>query len=243
MTDNEFIQQVLDEITISGSLPSILEEKEVRRIIDQASRFFYEDYNQSVQKVGYVIRLKEFQTPQFRTSRSLILPDCVQSVVKFQEVKGHGLLHMVDKDFTEERLIASEIYLSSFRGDALLMRTAMQQYFDLTKAFLLEQINYNFNKNTKILKVEGRDPAYDVYIDTWSKIALDKLYEDYRFIRYCTAQAKLSYCRVIGLYGYNLPGGVTINHDMLRSEAETEIENIKTELKEIDVANYIMTFN
>lgn len=243
MTEQDFIKQISSELTISGSLPAIVPEAEFKRIIFQAKKWFENEYPFAVQKHSYVIQNEAFNNPQFRNSRQLQLPECVVSVVEFKEINGIGRLGNIDRDFSEERLMASEIFVSSMMGDDLVTRLAQYSYFDLSRAFFLEQIAYDFNKNTKILKVEGRDPKFDVFLDTWSVIGDDKLFDDLMFIRYCTCMAKLSYARLVGLYDYQLPGGVKINGEMLRSEAEAELEQIKEKIKSDDVADWFFIYH
>ena len=133
----------------------------------------------------------------------------------------------MDKDFSMDRLIASEMFLTSSTGDDLVMRTAQLQFFDLTKAFYLSTIAYDFNRNTHKLRILGRDPSTDVFLNTYVKIPMDRLFDDYYFLRLCTAHAKISYARVLGTYPFQLPGNVTIDSSSIRSEGEAEIQEIK----------------
>ena len=243
MTEAQFINEVQSELSGSGSLPLVLEEPEIKRIINQTSRWFFENYGPAVETQHFVVEKNSFNNPEFKKSRSLILPDCVVSVYQFKEINGIGRLGNIDRDFAEDRLIASEIFLSSFHGDDLVMRTAQYQYFDLARAFFLEQIAYDFNRNTHRLKVLGRDPKFDMYIETYSKIPMDKLYDDYYFLRYVTAQSKVSLARILGMYQFPLPGNVTINADMLRSEGETELEWIKQRIDEENTPDWFMIYH
>lgn len=243
MTEAQFIDEIQSEMTGSGSLPIVLEEIEIKRIIDQSSRWFYENYGDAVETTHYVIDKKSFNNPQFKSNRQIILPDCVVSVYQFKEINGVGRLGNIDRDFAEDRLIASEIFLSSFHGDDLVMRTAQYQYFDLSKAFFLEQIAYDFNRNTHKLKVLGRDPKFDMYIQAYTKIPLDNLYDDYYFLRYVTAKSKISLARILGLYQFPLPGGVQVNADMLRSEGETELEWVLTKIDEENQPSWFFMYH
>lgn len=243
MTQSEFVQQIQAEITISGSLPVVLPEAEIIRVVEQTSRFFYDEYQYSVQRQSFVIQKAHFNNSQFTNARTIKLPEEVVSVIEFKEITGVGRLGNIDRDFAEDRLIASEIFLSSFHGDDLVMRTATYQYFDLAKAFFLDRIGYDFNKNTKLLKVTGRTPKFDVFLEAQVKIPSDRLYDDWYFLRYCTAQAKISYARLLGAYQYNLPGGIQVNADMFRSEGEAEIEKILQQIDERNVPDWFMIFH
>lgn len=243
MTQNELIKLISDDITISGRLPKNLPDEEYKRIIFLARKFFLDENQYSVQKVNYVILSEQFNNPQFRNSRQLILPDTVVSVVKFQEINGIGRLGNIDRDFAEDRLVASEIFTSAFHGDDLVMRTAQYSYFDLARAFFLEQIAYDYNKNSHILRVEGRDPKFDVFIETWSAIDDSKLYEDYLFIKYCTANAKMSFGRLVNTYDWQLPGAAKINGDMYLSQGETELAEVKEKIASTDCADWFLIYH
>ncbi|OQB39638.1 MAG: hypothetical protein BWY04_01550 [candidate division CPR1 bacterium ADurb.Bin160] len=243
MTEAEFIKEIQDEITGSGSLPAVLNQNEIKRVIRQAEMYFSDRYQYSVQKQHYILKKSVFKIKQFRKSRTIRMPDNVVSVVAVKEINGIGRLGTIDPDFAENRLLASEIFISSFLGDDLVMRTAQGQFFDLSKSFFIDKIRYDFNKNSKQLKIEGRDPRYDVMIDTWTKIPLDKLYDDYYFLRYCTAKCKISYGRILGAYQYQLPGEVQINAEMFKSEGEEEVQWILEQIQEEDVMDWMIIYN
>jgi hypothetical protein len=147
-------------------------------------------------------------------------------------------LGSIDKDFADNKLIASEIYLSPFTGDSLVFRTAQYQFFDLTRAFFLEWIRYDYNRRTKKCKILGRDPARDVFFNTYVKIPDDKLYEDYYFMRYVTAKSKIALGRMLSFFDYNLMGGIKVNAADIKSEGEQEVEKIETEIRDQDSADY-----
>ena len=243
MTEAAFIQEVQDEITASGSLPVVLSEKEIQRLIKQASRWFYENYGYAVERHYYVIPLGSFNSDSFKKNRVLQLPECVVSVFEVKEISGIGKLGNMDKDFAIDRLLASEIFLSSFTGDDLVLRTAQMQFYDLTKAFFLSTIAYDWNKNTHKLSILGRDPKHNVFLDTYVHIPMDKLFDDIYFLRYVTAQAKISYSRVLGTYPFQLPGGVQIDASSIKGEGEQEIQEIKEKIDSENIPDWFLIFH
>jgi hypothetical protein len=243
MTESTFIQEVQNELSGSGSLPIVLEEKEIKRIILQSSRWFFENYSAAAEPQHYVIEKKDFNNPQFKKTRTLLLPECIVSVYNVKEINGVGRLGNIDRDFAEDRLIASEIFLSSFHGDDLVMRTAQYQYFDLAKAFFLEQIAYNYNRNTHKLRILGRDPKFDVYIEGYSKIAIDKLYDDYYFLRFIIGKSKISLANILGMYPFPLPGNVQVNFADLKSDGQTEVEWVLQKIDEENVADWFFMYH
>ena len=242
MTKQELVETVQRELDVSFALPSQLQPSEIERIIDQCSVWFYENYREAVEMQYYFMSASEFSKPEFKKYRSVTMPECVVSVFEVKEITGAGLIGNIDKDFADNKLIASEIYLSPFTGDSLVFRTAQYMFYDLTRAFFLEWIRYDFNRRTKKVKILGRDPSKDVAFNTYVKIPDDKLYEDYYFFRYVTAKSKIALGRMLSFFDYNLMGGIKVNAADIKQEGETEIEKIEQEIKDQDTADYFMTW-
>ena len=190
----------------------------------------------------YIMKVAEFRKPEFHKTRTIMMPECVVSVFECKEMSGAGLIGSIDRDFADNKLVASEIYLSPFTGDSLVFRTAQYQFYDLTRAFFLEWIRYDYNRRTKKLKILGRDPNKDVMLNTYVKIPDDKLYEDYYFIRYVTAKSKISLGRMLSFFDYNLMGGIKVNAQDIKAEGESEVEKIEQEIKDQDSADYFMVW-
>ena len=243
MTRGELIEMVTAEITGSGSLPYSIPERESERIIDQALNWFYVNYGPAVETQYYVVEKKWFYESEFKKTRSILLPDCTVSVFEVKEVTGGGRLGTIDRDFADNRLIASELFLSPFQSDDLVLRTAQYSYWDLTQAFILERISYDFNRNTKRLKILGRDPKRNVFIQTYAKIEENRLYDDWNFQRYVTAQAKISLARILGAFQFNLPGGIAVNGDQFREEGKEELEQIKQRIDDENSPDWFFIYH
>lgn len=243
MTRAELIDMMTAEITGSGALPYSIPEREANRIIEQALNWFYANYGPAVETQYYIVEKKWFTEPEFKKYRSILLPDCVISVFEVKEVTGGGRLGTVDRDFSDNRLLASELFLSPFQSDDLVLRTAQYSYWDLTQAFILERISYDFNRNTKRLKILGRDPKRNVFIQTYAKIEENKLYDDWFFQRWVTAQAKISLARILGTFTFNLPGGIQIDASSIRDEGKEELQEIKTKIDEENSPDWFFIFH
>ena len=243
MTEAEFINNIQGELTVSGSLPKLVPDKEIRRIIMNAEDYFAENYITSVEPHIYIIKKENFKTDAWKADRTIDMPQCVISVNEVKEVTGESRLGNIDRDFSENRLIASEIFLSSFHGDDLVMRTAQYQYFDLAKAYFLQQITHDYNRNTKKLHILGKDPDFDVAVYTQIRIPIEKLYNDPYFRKYCIGQSKLSFGRLIRTYKYPLPGGVEIDGDSMASEGKEDIDWVLTKIDEENVPSWFLQYH
>ena len=243
MTKNDLVQQVNRELDSSFALPIQIQPEEIERLIDQEKVWFYENYRDAVETQYYIIKLDQFASQDFRANRTILMPDCVVSVFEVKEITGAGLLGTVDRDFADNKLIASEIYLSPFLGDGLVYRIAQYQFYDLTKAFFMDLIRFDYNRRTKKLKIMGRDPKRDVFIQTYVGIPDDKLYDDYYFFRMICSKAKLSLARQLSFFDFNLMGGIKINVTDLRSEAQTEIDKILTDIDAQNTPDYFVVWH
>jgi hypothetical protein len=243
MTRAELIEMVNDEITGSCSLPYSVPEREMERIIKQALNWFYVNYGPAVETQYYVITKDWFQTKEFKATRTLLLPDCVISVFEIREINGGGRLGTLDADFYDNRLLAAELFLSPFASDDLVLRTAQYSYWDLTQAFILERVSYDFNRNTKRLKILGRNPKRNCFVQTYAKIEENRLYDDWFFQRWVTSQAKMSLGRILGFFTFNLPGGVQVNADTLKEEGKEELAEIKQRIDDENSPDWFYIFH
>jgi hypothetical protein len=231
MTLQELITDIRDEVTFSGMLPYTLNEREINRIITNATRYFWDNWKYAVEPAYLVIPLTIFQTQQFRDIRQIILPDCVAFVNELKEIKGGSIFGTIDRDFTEQKFIGSEIFLTPFMGESMVYRSAVFSFLDLTKAFIIDTIAHVYNKNTRTLYIQGRTPATDVVAQIDRKIALEYMYNDEYFQRYVRAKSIIRLGQQLKAFTFKLPGGVEINYKELAAEAQTTLDNIIIDMR------------
>ena len=130
MSELELIADINDEITFSGALPYSLPEKEIRRIIANDSKYFYDNWRYAIESQYLLLPPELFDSPSFKKKRQIILPDCVQFVVDFKEAKGGSIFATIDRDFAEQKFIGSEIYLTPFIGESIMYRTVIFSFLD-----------------------------------------------------------------------------------------------------------------
>ena len=86
MTENELIEDINNEITFSGALPYSLPPKEIKRIIANDTKYFWDNWRHAVESRYLLLPRELFSNPTFKKFRQIQLPDCVQFVVDFKEV-------------------------------------------------------------------------------------------------------------------------------------------------------------
>lgn len=259
MTEADLIQEIRDDISHSCALPYNLNDQEIKRIIKRARAYFYDNYQYAVEDRIFVLGKELFSAPSFRATRQIQLPSCIVSVYDVREVNGSGLIGTPDKDFGDSKLLGSELMLSPFAGDNLVYRTVLYSFFDLAKAYLLETYAFNFNKNTKKLTINGRDPnrsgatdggtsttlfeGTDVGVRGYIAIPEEDLYDDELFVRFCLAEAKINIGRLLGTFEYNLPGGVRVNYSNIQTLGTTEKAEIMQMIKDENTPSYFLQWN
>jgi hypothetical protein len=232
MTKTALITDVRNELTWSGALPYTMPDAEISREIDIATRYFYDNWRHSIESRYLLLPREIFHTQQFfEHNRTITLPDCVAFVHDVKETNGAGsIFGTIDPDFGDNKFIGSEIFLTPFIGESLMYRTIMLSFLDLTKAFTLDTVAFTFNKNTKRLNIIGHTPKVDIVVQTMVKIPEEDLYNDEIFQRYVRARAKLRFVQFLTAFGFQLPGGVTINFTLLSQNANDEWTAVQTQM-------------
>lgn len=240
MLKDKLVTDLNDEITFSGMLGLNLPPKELNRIIDIGARFFYDNWRHSIQHGYLMIPVEVFRDPQFRKSRKIQLPECIRFVVELKEIKNSSVFSTIDRDFSEQKFIGSEIFLTPFMGESLVYRTAVFSFLDLTKNLMLETIAYDWNKNNHVLAIRGRTPSVNVIAEVMKEIEVRDLYDDELFQRYVRAKAKIRMADMIGTFGqYMLPGGVVIDYSGMKTSAEAELIKIEEMLTGEEVPDFM----
>jgi hypothetical protein len=157
-----------------------------------------------------------------------------------REPRGASIFGSIDRDFSENKFVGSEIFLTPFIGESIMYRTILFSFLDLTKGFVLDTFAYNYNRNTHDLIIMGRSPiANGMVLEVAKKIELEDLYNDELFQRYVRAKAKLRLGELLTSFDYNLPGGVKVNYTNLVTRAENELTQVMDMMKGENTADWM----
>jgi hypothetical protein len=242
MTEQQLINDIQDEITFSGALPYQLPEKEVKRIIRIAENYFYDNWRHAVEPRYIKLPKKLFSDKHFKTTRQIKMPDCVQFVHDLKEPTGGSIFATIDRDFSEQKFIGAEVYLTPFMGESIMYRTVMFSFLDLTRGLIIESIAYDYNKNTKILSIVGRTPRIDAVVQVAKKVEREHLFDDELYQRYVRAKARIKLGELLQTFDFQLPGGVKINYSITVEKAEKELDKIENQMKTENTVDWMYLY-
>ena len=144
-------------------------------------------------------------------------------------------------DFGIERLFLSDSVSLGQGTENLMYYTLNMYWLDVASHIINHTISFNYNRNTHKLFFPGQTPDRDCVLHTYTKIPIDMLMRDEIFFRYVVAKCKMQLSRVIGTFDFNLPGGIKINFDLIRSEGESALEKIEEEIKSEEGMDFFFT--
>ena len=131
-------------------------------------------------------------------------------------------------------LWSQQFFTASLTGDILpniIMISNTQAVLD---QYFGDDIYYNFNTYKKVLQVfePYKGAAIIHYQYEYYPDEVDQIYDQMWVKKMSLAKTKFLWGSVVGKFSASLVGGATINYSDIKSEAQSEIDALKEELKE-----------
>ena len=253
---DELVREINSHITGACMIPIKLPKKETIAIINRAKQWFYKKYEDSVQTNYYIIDKANWTSAQFKQHRKIELPGPRPdgsgrifsvnnlAVAGEQMIGLSGKLGFVDGDFSMQRLIMGGSYSVPYQsqtGENLMYYVVTEKYMDLARQVFINTISFDYNRLTRNLKILGEQPKNHVILEVYETIGDCALYQDEIFFRYVAAHVKKAIGTMIMMFGYQMPGNITLNGDMIRDDAQEELTAIEEEIKGDEGVDWFMT--
>ena len=235
---NNFVDELAADITGSCMIPMNLPRQEVQNIVRRAKKWFYKNYEYSVQENFLVIPAEAFLSDHFKYSRSFTLPAMdpvtgggeifsVFAVLESGNTWGGSMdINFTQGDFAIERMLMGGIYGGSKTGQAaenLQYYVINESFFDLARQIFKNPYGFHYSQLTHELKFMGETPKKDTILKVYETIPECALFQDEAFFRYCSAKIKISLGQKLGIFGFSLPGNIQINPDLIKGLGEDEL--------------------
>ena len=243
---NNFVDELAADITGSCMIPMNLPRQEVQNIVRRAKKWFYKNYEYSVQENFLVIPAEMFLSDHFKYSRSFTLPGMdpvtgggeifsVFAVLERGNTWGGSMdINFTQGDFAIERMLMGGIYGGSKTGQAaenLQYYVINESFFDLARQIFKNPYGFHYSQLTHELKFMGETPKKDTILKVYETIPECALFQDEAFFRYCSAKIKISLGQKLGIFGFSLPGNIQINPDLIKGLGEDELSALIEEIK------------
>ena len=235
-TIEELIDVVQGELTVSGALPKLLPDLEVRRIVEnKAAPFFYQHHLYAVQKIYYHVSHKAFDTEEWTKYRYIQLPCEIQTINWIYEVRDTNLfsIGINAPNLSINMGVTNQPYLSSYVttiGELGVYKSILDSFSDMLNQMSKFTVRYHYNQMNNRLNILTSLRS-DLVLEAFANVQPEALYSDPSFIAYVTAHAKRQLGNMMTRYNFQLPGGIQYNGDSLISEANDDINKIEEEIK------------
>lgn len=243
-TIEELIDVIQGELTVSGALPKLLPDLEVRRLIEnKVEPWFYQNYLYGVQKTYYHVSHEAFKTEEWTRYRYIQLPCEIQTISWIYEVRKTSLLSLgINAPNLSINLgVTNQPYLSSYTttiGELGVYKTVLDSFSDMLNQLSKFTVKFNYNQMNNRLNVLTSIKG-DLILECYANVQKEGLYADPNFISYATAVSKKQLGALMTRYNFNLPGGISYNGDQLISEGNDEISKIEEEIKHIGNSSFM----
>lgn len=254
---DKLISNVNSEITAACMVPITIPKKEMVRIVTEAKKWFYKNYEDSVREAYYVVPTAAFNTDLFKSSRQIPLPtakaDGSGNVISINDFLQAGEMLIgagnngfsMDADFTLDKFIFANAYAlgggTTVLGENLMYYVANENLFDMARQVLTPKVSYSYNRLSHTLTILGKTPKHNCVLSVYETIDDCSLYSDEIFHRYVVARCKVQLGTMMMTFGFTLPGNVTFNADLIRDAGQTELDGIKEEIKGDEGVDYFLT--
>jgi hypothetical protein len=253
---NDFIDEIGSHVTGACMIPMNLPKSEVYNIIKRAKKWFYKTYEYSVTENFLYIPVEVFDTDHFRRRRSLTLPKenpatggnevyAVYAVAEIGSRYGAGsAITFTTGDFDVQRALFGSLYSGGASivagAENLQYFVINESFFDMARQILENPLSFHYSQQTHELKFTGQTPTKPVVLEIYETLPDCALFADEIFFRYVAAKVMISLGQKLAIFGYNLPGGITINADIIQSMGQDELDKVIEEIKNDEGTDWMM---
>lgn len=220
--DREFVNTVLNRITLYGQIPYTLPEMLVVDLIKSAAKYFYKYYSNALKTSYYQIDSKDIHqyagTDNYRYI-SIIVDYKIRNVMEVHEINSKlrsysyedgdkfstGTIAGMSVNKPELIGIDNNMYLIEYA-----VKMVEQRAYD---NMFQTKMPISFSYETHELLFKRKPTHSGLILKVLKCVDIVDLYNDTFFERYIIATCKRELKRIIGSHTIELPGGATLNVD------------------------------
>jgi len=233
---DQLIDIVQQDLTVSGMLPKVIPDIEVKRLIKEiALEWFYKNYQFAVQKIYYFLPQDILKSDIYQTYKYLVLPEEIENVVEIKMVDNPHMWRIgIQAPYLSINLgVTNQPFLTSFvttAGELAQYRYVIGAFSDEMNKLSLERIKFNYNHLNKRLNLLG-EVRTSLMLECWCRIEEEELFDFQMFKEYVMGMAKKKTGELLGRFNFNMPGNFQYNAADMISEGSAQMEKIETQIK------------
>lgn len=237
------------DLTMSCSLPQILPDLEIQRLIATATSWFYENYQYSLIKGYLYIPHSTLLSETFTRYKYIVLPETIQNLVWVYQLANRSVFELgwggspnlsigVGVTTNQQYLSSSLTSIGELGVYKVIIDGFANQLNKLSKTTLKYDFNFGSKQLHLLTNVHG-----DLVLEAYQRIPEEDLFEMDKFRRYVLALCKLQLGRMLLRYNFQLPGEIQINGEAIRAEGDAEIKEVRDEIKAQSQNAFFFTTN
>lgn len=241
--DYDFIEMIKCEISDSCAIPFELPDERLPQIIYKSALWFYEWYMDATEERWVYVNASDFI---YETDNPILLfngsIEAITTVLHSSSSIStssyfyirNPLIDIGTAGYYSKRNLDPNFYRSNYNKKIYSVSNSIAQMYEysLYDQLFKEKVIFNFNRNTQKMVATNIKNKGSLAIQALVRIPLaDGLYNDHNFINYVVAHGKKSLHGILGAFNFQLPGEVTINYDMFRSEGIETMQKIEEDIK------------
>lgn len=236
MTIEQLIDIVQQDLTVSGMLPKVLPDIEIKRLIKEISlEWFYKNYQFAVQKMYYFLPSNILKSEVYTNYKYLVLPEEIENIVEIKYIENPQMWRIgIQAPYLSINLgVTNQPFLTSFvttAGELAQYRSIISAFSDELNKLSLERVKFNYNHLNKRLNFLG-SVQRSMILECWCRIEQEELFDSHLFKEYVIGLSKKKTGEVIGRFNFNLPGNFQYNAGDMITEGQSMIDKVQEQIK------------
>lgn len=242
MTLEELIDYVDADLTVSGMLPKVLPDLEVKRIITEtALGWFYQNHQYALQKQYYRLSQEFIRCDEYTQMGYITLPEEIEDVVRIVELNNPSLFQVGIQapNLAINFGVTNSPYLTSFVsniGELGVYRQILSSFSNEINKLARNYTKFNFSPMNKRLMI--LDEVRTSYmLETYTRIEQEKVFNDNLFKDYVVALSRIRLSELLGRLNFQLPGQFQYNAEGLATQGQTLLDKTIEKIKGISPNN------
>jgi hypothetical protein len=239
ITFEQLIDIVQQDLTFSGSLPKVLPDQEIKRIIREiALEWFYKNYQFALQKAYYFLKYDKLTRDVYAMYQYFQLPEEVENITKIIKLEDTSMfkLGIQAPNLSINLGVTNQPFLTSFvttAGDLALYRSTISYFADEINKLTKNTIFHQFNHINKRLHFLSSIPDQsNIMLECWLRVQEEELFDFEMFKRFVIGTCRSRMGELIGRFNFNMPGNFTYNAGDIISQGKEMVDEVKTQIKE-----------